>query len=150
MKKIVAVMAIVFMMVVGTGIAEEQNISKYVTIAPDYNFAQPQAPGFVQFHIFANPAQDYTIWVVNDLQNITRFDKEFRYDDQPIIGQNPDIKSFEVPACGVILTQWNYGDFTAYMQNSNGNQMETIHFRVGAGDTDRKSTRLNSSHVVRA
>ena len=103
-------------------------------LASAYNYADSTAPGFVQIHIFANPAQDNTVWVVNDLQNIT-FDSRFDYEGSEIVGQNPGVTAIEIPKDGVWKDYWQAGNYTAYLQNGKGNQLETIRFRIGGGDT---------------
>ena len=100
-----------------------------------YNYAQPTAPGFVQIHIIANPAQDNVVWVVNDLQNTVQFDKAYNPDGSDIAYQNWWHSRITIPADGVWSDQWAAGNYTAYMQNGNGNQLETVRFRCGGGDT---------------
>jgi hypothetical protein len=115
---------------VGNAIA----VSALTPISPSINYAQDGAPGMVQFHILANHPEDMTVWVVNDAQNISSFDPQFIFEKE-IAGQNPDVVRVELDPDGTRLEQMAAGNYTAYVQNGNGNHLEVVGFRVGGGDT---------------
>ena len=110
--------------------------SKYKPIEPTYNYAQPGAPGFVVFFERGSTVEDHTIWVKNDEQNLTPFDKSFRFDEIKSDAQNAGYGRIIINDDGSSgLIQFAAGNYTAYLQNGNGNQMESQHFQAGAGVT---------------
>ena len=90
-------------------------ISEYKSIV----FTGPADPGYVEFHMLANPSQDNTIYVMNDLQTDGNWSK------------------ITLPADGVGSDLWQAGNYTAYVNGGNGNQRETQHFKIGGWDTTR-------------
>jgi hypothetical protein len=112
--------------------------SKYVNNNPVLSIPDPAAYGYVIVYVRAGgSAQDLTIWVSNDLTNQT-FDPAYHHDRTPIEGQNPGFMKIRVLQDGVSAPELlAAGNYTAYLQKGNGDQLETIKFIIGGGDTSR-------------
>jgi hypothetical protein len=94
--------------------------------------------GYVVFYIRAGgSAQDLNIWVGNDAKNVT-FDPTYNPDRTAIEGQNPDFLKVKVLQDGVSEPQMlAAGNYTAYLQKGNGDQLEQFQFKIGGGATER-------------
>ena len=100
-----------------------------------------KAFGTVEFQILAGAPADSTIYVMNDKQGLT-FDARFNPDHTPVAGQdNSKFLKVKVLADGKSepVTFAN-GQFTAYLAQGNGDQMEVQHFT--AAGTDGQAQRV--------
>jgi hypothetical protein len=131
---ILIALAFAIALVISPAMAE--NTYGQVNLHPEINYAQPGAPGFVIFFERGSTVEDHTIWVKNDEQNLTSFDKSFRFDEIKPDAQNAGYGRIIINDDGSSgLIQFAAGNYTAYLQNGNGNQMESQHFQAGAGIT---------------
>jgi len=106
-----------------------------------YEVLPPDAYGYVVFYIRAGgSAQDLNVYIKRDDINAT-FDPYYHPDKTVIKGQNPDFEKITVLSDGVsdIIGPRASGCWTAYIQKGNGDQMETQHFILGGGATERVS-----------
>jgi hypothetical protein len=134
--KMIVIVALLIIAITSNVSASKGYDNKYVNIIPDYNYAQPGAPGFVNFYISASLAEDTRVWYKNDEKNASPFDFSFHYDGSVIDGQNPDYELAMVTGDGSSgIKRLAAGDYTSYLQNGHGGQPEIRHFTVGQGYT---------------
>lgn len=137
--KMLLVMAIFVIAFAGTVSAYDDHVNKYAPIRPDYNYAQPGAPGLVTFQFAGVSVMDPVFWVKNDADtSLPPFDFSHNGDMSTIDGQNAGYKKIVIGPGGISdPIVFPAGNFTAYVQKGNGDQPEVIHFKAGAGDTTR-------------
>lgn len=83
-------------------------------------------------------AQDLRIWIKNDLTNTTPFDSTYRPDRSEIEGQNDGYIQIYVLPDGVSEpTLLEEGNYTAYLQHGNADQMEMTTFHIGSNALTR-------------
>jgi hypothetical protein len=115
--------------------------NKYVDNNPALLVQEPSSYGYVIFYIRAGgSAQDTTIWYynLNTQRGIQEFDPSFLPDRVKIEGQNPGYKSIKtLPIGETDLMKLPAGQYRAFLQNGNANQMEVFDFIVGGGDITR-------------
>lgn len=110
----------------------------YVDRNPAIFDVKPADFGYAVFHIKAGgSAADLTIWIENKALNLTKFDASWHPDGTKIIDQNKGYLQVEILPDGlsepVILQK---GEYLSYLQNGNGNQLETKEFKIGNGATE--------------
>lgn len=132
------VIALVLFMCIMPFAAAMSDGSKYVNNNPVLSIPNQSMYGYLTAYVRAGgSAQDLTIWIKNDLQNVT-FDPVFHMDRTMIVGQNPDFLKVKVLPDGLSEPMMlAAGSYTAYLQNGNSNQLETIKFTIGGGDITR-------------
>jgi hypothetical protein len=97
----------------------------------------PAAYGWVEFRIRAGgSAQDLTIWLQNDdTQKDLVFNATYNPDGTAIVGQNPGFMKIKIYPQGTSEPELiDAGNWTAYLQKGNGDQLETQHFKIGGGE----------------
>ena len=130
---------IVFCMVVAPFSVAASDGSKYVDYNPVLSLPKVDTYGYVIAYVRAGgSAQDLTIWIKNNLQKNVTFDSAFHMDRTVIDGQNPDFLKLKILPDGIseplLLASGNY---TAYLQNGNSNQLEVVNFIIGGKDITR-------------
>jgi hypothetical protein len=128
---LVAMIAAVLVPVSAENVYVDRNPALYDVLPPD-------AYGYVVFYIRAGgSAQDLNIWIGNDAKNAT-FDPTYHPDRTPIEGQNPDFLKVKVLPDGVSEpVMLAAGNYTAYLQKGNGDQLEQFKFVIDGGATER-------------
>ncbi|HPE06097.1 MAG TPA: hypothetical protein PLW50_00050 [Smithellaceae bacterium] len=115
--------------------------NKYVDYNPALLVQEPSSYGYVIFYIRAGgSAQDTTIWYysLDTQKGIQEFDPSFLPDRSGISGQNPGYKFIKtLPIGETNLMKLPTGQYRAFLQNGNANQMEVQDFIIGGGDTTR-------------
>ena len=113
----------------------------YVDHNPKYAVLPMDSYGNVEFFVRAcGSAQDLTVWVKNNNEKNLTFDPTWRPDGSNILDQNKGFLQIEVnPDCLSSPLQFSSGEYTAYIQHGNGDQMEERKFKVGGGGTERVS-----------
>jgi hypothetical protein len=117
--------------------SDNNDPSKYKDTNPAYSVPDRTTYGYVVINLRAGgSAQDTNIWVSNDLNtNIAPFDKTYNPSTYDTEGKNPDYSIIKIQPYGSSgLVQMAAGNFTAYLQNGNGNQLEIQKFYVGGAD----------------
>lgn len=99
----------------------------------------PLSHGYLEVRILAGgSAQDLKVWVIRKGTNTTPFDAYYHPDGTEIVGQNKGYLKIEVRPDGISEPEMlAAGDYIAYLQNGNGNQLETREFTIGNGATER-------------
>jgi len=129
---LVAMIAAVFVPVSAENVYVDRNPALYEVLPVD-------SYGYAVFYIRAGgSAQDLNVWIGNDANKNTTFDPTYHPDKSVIEGQNPDFLKVKVLPDGVSEpVMLSAGNYTAYLQKGNGDQVEQFPFIIGGGATER-------------